>query len=332
MHLSSNMSVGSTSWPAIAQLTSSRAGAGVCTPFVHGAVGRLRFWRPFPRQVMEVTCGDGAPDALPLHAHEALTVFLPVSRFVVTNARGVSTVLRPGLVHVVAPLELQAVRSIDGAPCAMMILLVSPDVVSMLPVQQTRPSTVTEGLRARVVDDAGLYTRLRALVEESRGPLVALDCAERLRECLRQLLTASAEPGCSLASPGGRQRAGVARVREYLREHVADNVSLEDLAALAALSKFYLLRAFTRAHGVTPHAYQMLLRLARAWRLIGEGVSLGRATYDAGFADQSHLTRRFSEAYGITPGRYAKLLAVPPGSTAGTAFESERAAVPHSAA
>jgi AraC-like DNA-binding protein len=58
----------------------------------------------------------------------------------------------------------------------------------------------------------------------------------------------------------------------------------------------------------------MQLRLARAWRLITEGCPLSRTTYDAGFADQSHLTRRFAAAFGLTPARYARQLAVAPGA------------------
>jgi AraC-like DNA-binding protein len=58
----------------------------------------------------------------------------------------------------------------------------------------------------------------------------------------------------------------------------------------------------------------MRLRLGFAWRMIVDGFSLTRATYDAGFADQSHLTRRFAAAFGLPPARYARMLAVPPGA------------------
>jgi AraC-like DNA-binding protein len=109
-------------------------------------------------------------------------------------------------------------------------------------------------------------------------------------------------------------------VRDYLRAHVAESVSLDELAVVAGLSKYYLLRAFRLAHGLTPHAYQMQLRLAYAWRLIVDGRSLSHATYDAGFADQSHLTRRFASAFGLSPARYARELAVPPGATSTGAF------------
>jgi AraC-like DNA-binding protein len=128
------------------------------------------------------------------------------------------------------------------------------------------------------------------------------------------LLARSDDPCPRCASPVERRHAGVARVRAHLQAHLEESVSLAELAAVAGLSRCYLLRAFAREHGVTPHAYQMLLRVARAWHLIGEGVSISRVAYDAGFADQSHLTRRFAEVHGVSPGRWARLLAIPPGS------------------
>ena len=99
---------------------------------------------------------------------------------------------------------------------------------------------------------------------------------------------------------------GLAGAREYLRAHVADPVSLCQLARIAGLSKYYFLRTFSRAYGVTPHEYQMQLRLEHARQLIAEGRALSYVAYDAGFADQSHLTRRFKQSYGVTPGAYRR--------------------------
>ncbi len=66
-----------------------------------------------------------------------------------------------------------------------------------------------------------------------------------------------------------------------------------------------MLRAFTRATGLTPHAYQMQRRLLLARRLIRQGMALADAAALGGFADQSHMTRLFVRAYGVSPRRYA---------------------------
>jgi AraC-like DNA-binding protein len=192
------------------------------------------------------------------------------------------------------------------------------------------------------VDDPGLYAELWSLIDDLRGPLVALACAPRLVGCVARLLNRLATRPAHAPKPRtGHQAAGVGRVRDHLRAHAAESVSLDELASMAGLSKYYLLRAFRRVHGVTPHAYQMQLRLAHAWRFIVEGRPLSRASYDAGFADQSHLTRRFAAMFGLTPARYARELALPPaldpiatssGNGASSAFGAQQSAAPPSAA
>lgn len=82
-------------------------------------------------------------------------------------------------------------------------------------------------------------------------------------------------------------------------------LSLADLAAASDLSRFQVLRAFSRATGLTPHAYQMQRRLLLARHLIRQGTALADAAALSGFADQSHMTRLFVRAYGVSPRRYA---------------------------
>jgi AraC-like DNA-binding protein len=296
---------------------------------------RLRFWRPLPREVTDIICGEGVVDELPIHTYEALQVMLPASRFTVLDGRLGAVGVRPGQVHVAAPLELHGARGLADAPCAMRVILVG---AAMLPSLGTELASIS--LRGAlhqplVLDDPDLYAELWALTDTLRGPLVSLAVASRLHACLARLLEALADrPSSTPKQRVGqeRQAAAIGRVRDHLRAHVAESVSLDELASVAGLSKFYLLRAFRRAYGLTPHAYQMQLRLAHAWRFIAEGRPISRTTYDAGFADQSHLTRRFAALFGVTPARYARQLAVPPGAASSSPFGTTQSSVPLPAA
>jgi AraC-like DNA-binding protein len=80
--------------------------------------------------------------------------------------------------------------------------------------------------------------------------------------------------------------------------------SLADLAKMADMSRYQLIRAFRASTGMTPHAYQLNLRInqARAWLLSGE--EMADIAYRLGFADQSHFQRVFKAYAGVTPGRY----------------------------
>lgn len=86
-------------------------------------------------------------------------------------------------------------------------------------------------------------------------------------------------------------------------------VSLAELAALSNVSRFQLLRGFSREVGITPHAYLMQRRVLLVQRLLGQGQSTAQAAIQAGFSDQSHMTRAFVRQVGVTPGCYRAAVA-----------------------
>ncbi len=96
----------------------------------------------------------------------------------------------------------------------------------------------------------------------------------------------------------------VAKAIQRLDDAADEPVSLTELAALAGVSRFKLLRSFAREVGVTPHAYLVQRRLSAARRLLAAGQTPVQAAMQAGFADQSHLTRTFVRYFGVTPARY----------------------------
>jgi AraC-like DNA-binding protein len=101
-------------------------------------------------------------------------------------------------------------------------------------------------------------------------------------------------------------------VRKALERFDGDAASptrLTELAELAGISRFQLLRAFVREVGATPHAYLVQRRVFLARRLLAAGRPIVEAAMDAGFADQSHLTLAFVRQFGVTPGRYVAALA-----------------------
>jgi AraC-like DNA-binding protein len=55
---------------------------------------------------------------------------------------------------------------------------------------------------------------------------------------------------------------------------------------------------------MTPHDYQIQIRVRRARTLLLAGCPIAQAAAEAGFYDQAHLTRHFKRITGISPGRY----------------------------
>jgi AraC-like DNA-binding protein len=114
-----------------------------------------------------------------------------------------------------------------------------------------------------------------------------------------------------VASLMARQRASrfvppsIRQAKALLDDDPAAATTLADLAAASGLSRFQVVRAFSEATGMTPHAYLIQRRVKVVRRMIARGTPLADAAFAGGFADQSHMTRAFVRAYGITPGAYA---------------------------
>jgi AraC-like DNA-binding protein len=101
--------------------------------------------------------------------------------------------------------------------------------------------------------------------------------------------------------------AGLNLAREYIAEHFRDNISIDDLARLASVSRFHFMRAFHAKFGMPPHAYINQLRLQHARKLLLAGCTATEAAAESGFYDQSRLNKLFRRAYGVTPAHYANL-------------------------
>ncbi len=105
--------------------------------------------------------------------------------------------------------------------------------------------------------------------------------------------------------PLTKEHPGIQRIRSYLDENYAENISLEQLAAIAHLSPFHLLRSFRNYVGLPPHAYQIQVRIMRARQMLRMGLPCIDTAFAVGFADQSHFTRHFKRIVGVPPGLYS---------------------------
>ncbi|MCG9681322.1 AraC family transcriptional regulator [Vibrio sp. Isolate23] len=99
--------------------------------------------------------------------------------------------------------------------------------------------------------------------------------------------------------------ASLSLVKEFLDDFPQADVSLEDLATLAELSPFYLVRSFQKLYGLPPHSYQIQSRLRYAKRLLRQGMKISDVAQESGFHDQSHFHRHFKRAMGVTPKQYS---------------------------
>jgi AraC family transcriptional regulator len=94
-------------------------------------------------------------------------------------------------------------------------------------------------------------------------------------------------------------------VDAYMRENLANSVSLEELAQQAHLSRFHLLRLFKRAYGETPLKRLTRLRMTEAKRCLQQGgLSISEIAARCGYENPAHFASAFRRVEGVAPTAY----------------------------
>ena len=99
------------------------------------------------------------------------------------------------------------------------------------------------------------------------------------------------------------------RVLAYIEEHLAQPLTLAELAQQARMSVRHFCRAFRASMGCSAHQYLLGQRVERAKRLMAcAPLALADVAQSTGFADQSQFTRTFKRHTGVTPAAYRTAL------------------------
>ena len=118
-----------------------------------------------------------------------------------------------------------------------------------------------------------------------------------LLSCL--LLTRKEQP------EGGNYEIMSEEIIAYINEHFAEEISNEDLAAIAGLSQFHFIRTFRKITGLTPHEYIIDTRINTAkYMLKNTSLSVKDICYRCGFSCESVFCSSFKKNTGSTPAQY----------------------------
>lgn len=153
-----------------------------------------------------------------------------------------------------------------------------------------------------VVRDAAMGRALTRAIAAAGQAQESLRAEELTRGVLVRLLQRYGE---RRSDGDGTPSAGLARmlrIRDYLRSHFDQDITVDALAREASLSRVHLTRAFAQQFGVPPHIYLNAVRIERAQAGMLAGQSLAEVATACGFADQSHFSRRFKGSVGLSPG------------------------------
>ena len=143
----------------------------------------------------------------------------------------------------------------------------------------------------------------RAHLDSGAGALTDIEASTLAHLLAGHLLRRYGTGPAPYRGPAGELRPGaVDVVAEYIRAHLADVISLDNLAGAVSLSPYHFARSFRVTTGMTPHAFVTEHRLMVARdRLLRGDASVTAIALSVGFSNISHFRRLFRRRYGLTP-------------------------------
>src|SRR6201986_3955523 len=88
----------------------------------------------------------------------------------------------------------------------------------------------------------------------------------------------------------------------YIESHLAKALTLDEISAIAGVSRFHLVRAFAAATGFSVMRYVRARRLTEAARALAAGApDILSLALDADYGSHDAFTRAFRDHFGLTP-------------------------------
>ena len=174
-------------------------------------------------------------------------------------------------------------------------------------VEDARRSLGARGRGERAFDATCLPASAgSAAVAALAREALATGRADVVQDAALAALTAAlgARRGGPAPAPAAHRRK-IAQAMRHVEANVAEDCSLDALAARAGLSTFHFLRLFRVHTGQTPRQFVIAARLrAAAHALRATRRAVIEVAMDAGFTDLSHFHSTFARAFGTSPRAY----------------------------
>ncbi len=129
---------------------------------------------------------------------------------------------------------------------------------------------------------------------------------EKLVSLLTLLMEESWNPHAE-GHDAGKKR-NLQGIKEYLDGHYQEKVSLDDLAELFFINKFYLTRIFKEQFGISVTNYLLQVRITHAKQLLRfSDLSVEEIARECGMNDANYFSRMFRKIEGTSPGEFRRM-------------------------
>ncbi len=163
---------------------------------------------------------------------------------------------------------------------------------------------------------------MRFLLNRSASPVFDTEDPEKMHRLFEKVAECAGDEQCreyetsqylteiftQLAAPNVDEEINSQVLMRYMREHYNEPLLLSDLTEFSGLSQSYLIRAFRRDTGSTPHEYLLNYRLRKAMEMLRESDEpIETISERCGFNSTSHFARAFKKTTDLTPSEFRKM-------------------------
>ncbi|MFO1500136.1 MAG: helix-turn-helix domain-containing protein [Verrucomicrobiota bacterium] len=97
----------------------------------------------------------------------------------------------------------------------------------------------------------------------------------------------------------------ITKAKQYINDHHAEDLSLEEVAKAVHMSMFYFCKTFKRALGINFTEYLSQVRVEKAKNLLlNRNLRVSEIAYEVGFQSLTHFNRVFRKMVGESPSQY----------------------------
>ncbi len=243
---------------------------------------------------MSLLQADNYTACFPLHAHDVYSITLVRSGRETTRVKDKELIAPAGCISVTFPDELHANPNLNLGTYDFTTYYLSPTVLAYF--NQGKGVHFLE----RVIHDVALFQALDTWSQSAEATETSL--AQILKTLINKYSTKQEPTGLSYSSVNLRQN--ICDAVAYIQQHLADKITLADLARISGLSPPHFLRLFKKEKGLTPIQFITLSRIEAAKKLMLKGNSVTETAHTVGFFDQSHFHRFFLRYAGVTPKKF----------------------------
>ncbi|WP_422661133.1 AraC family transcriptional regulator [Paenibacillus sp. EC2-1] len=106
-----------------------------------------------------------------------------------------------------------------------------------------------------------------------------------------------------------RRHANLVLLKNYVKDHFAENISYEELEKLSGWTKNYIILRFKKTYNITPMQFQIQLRIERAKELaIQSNLSITEIAHQIGYADVHTFGKIFKRKSGLSLSEFCSSL------------------------